>query len=183
MRFWILFALLILSACVKPPEIIKESFEEKVENVSNETTQEKVQEGTQIPYAELEKQRKRESVKNLFDFLILTAENCDFYYSYMQKLIIENNRDRDFVKDDLRTAKEKIDEYFDSMKAAEAANDEASADNFKEKYDDEFDEAYDLEKEIEALDKKEDNLNYVLSEVKEDCIFLKKEKGLNTIKQ
>ena len=83
MRIWLLLSFLLLTACVRPPEIIKESFEEKVENVSNETTQEKVQEGTQIPYAELEKQRKRESVKNLFDFSILTAENCDFFYFFI----------------------------------------------------------------------------------------------------
>ena len=184
MRIYLLFILLLLAACVKPQEQIEDSKEVLpiIDDSFNETNEEIVNETAKIPYAELEKQRKRESLKNIFDFSVLTAENCDFYYSYLEKLIGQNNKDRTDLKNDLLNDQLKADEFYKNMTAAEASGDEASAHDYKDEYHTRLDRIYDIENEINDLDKKEQDLVYIRSEIKQDCIFLKKEKGLNTIR-
>ena len=88
MKFYILIVFLILlSACVKPieTEIQENPLQEIIKNqtVSQNSSEE---EPIQITYAELQKQRKRESVKDIFDFSLLNANNVSRLNSMLARL-------------------------------------------------------------------------------------------------
>lgn len=183
MKFWILLLLLFLTACVKPEQVKNSLPLEQSVNISNETVQEVAQEGNLTYYSEIEKQRRREAVINIFDFSILTAENCDFYYEYIINQAIQSNQDRADLKNDLYINNAKADELYKNMRASESAGNEADALDYKEAYQKKLDKINDINNEVKALNKKEQDFIYIRQEIKEDCIFLKKEKGLNTIKQ
>ena len=180
MKFYILLALLLLTACVKPIEnqVEAPSQEKELETITGEPEDEIITENSIVVNpAELERQRKRESVRDLFDFSILTPNNCDFYYQYLEKQLIENRKEISDLKNKLYFRNKAIEEALADFKEAELTGNEDNIDKAKERYDELVDEADSIENEIDSLNKKDAQYVYIIQEIKEECIFLSKRKA------
>lgn len=183
MKYLILLMILI-SACTYDPGFLDDKpISGGLEEISDEDALDELQQNMEAPEeaAEETAETKDETpaprvterdVRLKFDFNLLTADNCNFYINSYKIDIAEFSDDLEDLNDD------SIKKEGDAVNLLEELNSLDQSDPFWKRTKDDYDSVQQsidsIQKRIRDGEKLEEDMEYTLDEMKEECIILKK---------